>query len=126
MRFSNIGETRAAAMALALIALSWMPTPAPAVPNITGMTTITSGYYHACGIANGRAYCWGNNYEGELGNGDNINRGTPTAVATLGSNVTAIAAGGYHTCAIRTAVAKSGARLSLSRPSRRMKSRLRS
>lgn len=80
------------------------------------VTSIAVGGSHSCAIAGGRAYCWGNNGSGRLGNGPNngtggassgtTNQSSPVAVDTSGSSamgtksVTTIAAGGYHTCAI--------------------------
>ncbi|HEX6307526.1 MAG TPA: hypothetical protein VFZ69_05020 [Longimicrobiales bacterium] len=53
-----------------------------------------------CGLlTSGRAYCWGNNYNGRLGTGDEVSHHIPAAVA--GSHrFTALAMGGEHACAI--------------------------
>ena len=32
------------------------------------VTAITAAYSHTCAVADGRAYCWGENYSGQLGN----------------------------------------------------------
>lgn len=73
--------------------------------NNLSVTDISAGGSHSCAIANGRAYCWGNNGTGRLGNGNTTNQSSPVAVSTtsgamLTRTVTAIASGGYHTCAI--------------------------
>ena len=39
------------------------------------ITAISAGGLHSCAVADGKAYCWGNNYYGQLGNGT-----TPTPV----------------------------------------------
>src|SRR5690606_14942183 len=52
----------------------------------------------------GQAYCWGGGASGQLGNGDTNNSSVPVAVSTSGvlasKTVTAISAGGGHTCAV--------------------------
>ena len=62
--------------------------------------TISMGERHACGLTKaGKAYCWGSNYWGQLGNGTNNNTYIPAAVNS-NSNFKQIKAGGEHTCAI--------------------------
>jgi len=67
------------------------------------VTSISAGNNsHTCAIADGKAYCWGNNGYGRLGNGSTVNRHTPVAVDTslMSGTVTSISAGDDHTCAI--------------------------
>lgn len=69
------------------------------------ITDIASGSEHSCAVANGKAYCWGNNYRGQLGDGTTDDSLVPVAVATSGTplegkTVTAITAHHIHTCAI--------------------------
>jgi len=68
------------------------------------ITSITAGYIHTCAIADGQAYCWGGDKEGQLGDGlATTYQSNPIAVNTvsgLGSQlVDAITAGDYHSCA---------------------------
>ncbi len=66
-------------------------------------TSITLGRSHSCAIiAGGTIQCWGYNSNGQLGNGttNSTNAGPPVTVANIPSGASAVAAGGYHTCAI--------------------------
>ena len=79
-----------------------------AVRGITHATAITAGFHHACALLTGAGVdCWGYNRLGELGNGRASgpdcagNDCAPVPVTGI-ANATAIAAGGYHTCALLT------------------------
>ncbi|MEM1684389.1 MAG: hypothetical protein QXD60_01365, partial [Nanopusillaceae archaeon] len=61
---------------------------------------IAAGHMHTCAlISSGLVACWGWNYYGQLGDGTNENRNTPTLVQGV-NNAVAISAGGWHTCAL--------------------------
>lgn len=66
--------------------------------------TVTAGENHTCAITGeDTLYCWGENYNGQLGIGDTRNRLTPTAINADASILwTAVATGSQHTCALRT------------------------
>ena len=68
-------------------------------------TQIAAGGTHACAITEqGKAYCWGANQFGQLGNGDATHASSATAVAVTGHyQFTSIAASISTTCAITTA-----------------------
>ena len=72
------------------------------VPDLgSGVTAIAAGERHTCAVLNtGAVKCWGNNDNGQLGDGSNTASLTPVSVPTLSSGVTAIAAGRYHACAV--------------------------
>ena len=79
-----------------------------AVANITsGTTAIAAGLEHSCALTSaGGVKCWGYNEFGQIGDGfDGLanNRIVPSQVSNLLSGVTAIAAGGFHTCALTSA-----------------------
>ena len=63
---------------------------------------ITIGYGHTCALTNeGKAYCWGWNNKGQLGNNSTTSSSTPVAVQMpAGVSFKSIAAGYYHTCAL--------------------------
>lgn len=63
--------------------------------------SIAAGGSHSCAINRfGRAFCWGANDVGQLGNGTTANKFAPEPVTGLRRSVRAIAAGRGHSCAI--------------------------
>lgn len=57
------------------------------------------GWTHTCALSNGRAYCWGRNDYGQLGNGTNTRSAVPVLVAG-GITWQWIATGDWHTCGV--------------------------
>jgi alpha-tubulin suppressor-like RCC1 family protein len=69
------------------------------LPN--GIQFVASGGTHNCALVhNGGARCWGENNNGQLGDGTTTNRSTPVAVTGLPLNLAQIAAADDHTCAL--------------------------
>jgi len=54
-----------------------------------------------CALKNGVAWCWGQNVDGELGDGTTTASLVPVAVTGLSNGVRAISDGGYHGCALK-------------------------
>ena len=81
-----------------------VPVATSGVLNGKTVTAISTGDYHSCAVADGRAYCWGANGYGELGDSGSTDSTVPVAVDTSGvlngKTVTAISAGLQHTCAV--------------------------
>jgi alpha-tubulin suppressor-like RCC1 family protein len=77
--------------------------PAGTAP-LTGALEVNGGYADACAIMTDQsALCWGENQDGEIGNGNDVNQTLPVQVTSVGSssalsNVTQIAPGEYFTC----------------------------
>lgn len=67
----------------------------------SGVTAISANGNSSCALtSSGAVKCWGWNMSGELGDGTTKDRSTPVDVVGLGSDVTAIAVGEGHACAI--------------------------
>jgi alpha-tubulin suppressor-like RCC1 family protein len=78
--------------------------PAARLNGITGVVSLAAarvnGGAHTCAItADGGLVCWGFNGSGQLGDGTVAPRASAAPVSGI-IDVTAIAAGGFHTCAI--------------------------
>jgi alpha-tubulin suppressor-like RCC1 family protein len=70
---------------------------------------ISAGRFHTCAILDeGSIKCWGYNSRGQLGDGTNTDRTSPTRIETpeingeaaIGYTAKSITAGDYHTCAL--------------------------
>ncbi|WP_353569794.1 hypothetical protein [Candidatus Albibeggiatoa sp. nov. BB20] len=73
------------------------------VSGLSGVSTIALSGYHSCALlANSSLKCWGRNDNGELGNGTVTDSLTPIDVSGLSNNVSAIALGIRHSCALLT------------------------
>jgi alpha-tubulin suppressor-like RCC1 family protein len=70
--------------------------------NAHKFSSLSAGGHHACGVTTDqKLFCWGSNQSGELGIGSTNPAGPPSLVNIPGeTQVTAVAAGRFHTCAI--------------------------
>ncbi|MBF6593402.1 MAG: hypothetical protein IVW51_03005 [Thermaceae bacterium] len=72
------------------------------MPSGVTFNQLASGISFTCALgSDSKAYCWGNNTSGQLGNSSTTQSNVPSAV-TMPTGVTfsQIGAGGYHTCAL--------------------------
>lgn len=80
--------------------------PSPSLAAVTARALafrqITAGQNHSCGVTNDDlAYCWGENYNGQLGDGTTSDHLTPVAVQG-GLRFRNVTAGLDHTCGLTT------------------------
>jgi alpha-tubulin suppressor-like RCC1 family protein len=79
------------------------PTPiAVILPSGVSISQVVARGDHTCGMgSDSKVYCWGVNYDGQLGNGTDKNSSTPSVVLLpSGMGFSQIVAGGNHTCAL--------------------------
>src|SRR5205823_2404421 len=77
-------------------------TPVDVTGLTSGVTAVAAGKNHSCALmGDGGVTCWGDNGEGQLGDGTTTVRLAPVRVIGLPSRVSAIAAAGDRTRAIR-------------------------
>jgi alpha-tubulin suppressor-like RCC1 family protein len=70
------------------------------VSGLSNAVHLCAGYFHTCAVlTDGTAECWGDNQDGELGDGTQTMRLLPTPVTGL-TNVDRMACGETHTCAL--------------------------
>jgi len=78
-------------------------TSAVPVPLGRGMSalSISSGESHTCAVLNDHSVkCWGQNSNGQLGDGTTVDRSSPVLSDMGGEGAISVSAGSYHTCAI--------------------------
>jgi alpha-tubulin suppressor-like RCC1 family protein len=76
------------------------------VAGLSGVAALKAGFEHTCALKfDGTVHCWGRNDQGQLGRGTQDGVGTPLPAPVPVSNlsgVMALAAGGSHTCALKS------------------------
>ncbi|MFH1809934.1 MAG: RCC1 repeat-containing protein [Pseudomonadota bacterium] len=82
--------------------------PVQVAGNLSQVSTLTAGGSHSCALdQNQRAWCWGANVYGQLGDGSTANSSEPVRVRldpnTMLEPVLSLSAGGEFTCAVDSA-----------------------
>ncbi len=75
--------------------------PTPQKVELDGnVTSVAQGFDHTCAVVNGSSdlYCWGNNFNGQLGLGNNQNTKSPKKVEVSGAISAVACASGGNTC----------------------------
>ena len=74
-------------------------------PAGVSFAAVSTGISHTCGVTPaGAAYCWGDNANGQLGDGSTTGELTPVLVAApAGVSFAAVSAGTSHTCGVTAA-----------------------
>jgi alpha-tubulin suppressor-like RCC1 family protein len=75
---------------------------------LSGVTSVSGGFYSSCAVSGGNVYCWGNNSYGQLGNNTTTNSNLPVEVIGVGgvgylSSIVSVNANGYTSCALSSA-----------------------
>jgi len=79
------------------------PIPVDVVGLAAKTKTLVAGLAHSCALSTGGGVqCWGSNVYGQIGDGTNTQRSTPTDVVGLISGVSALYSASSHTCALMT------------------------
>jgi alpha-tubulin suppressor-like RCC1 family protein len=74
------------------------PTPVEGAPTFA---SLAAGYNHVCGLTgDGRAYCWGENGQGQLGR-EGFEHAAPPREVSGGHRFASLTAGGFHTCGVK-------------------------
>lgn len=77
-----------------------LPAPPP------GVSHAAMGKEHTCAIRANALYCWGRNDRGQLGDGTQKDRTTPTIVSGMTSHVSSVTAGPHSTCVVHKGIVK--------------------
>lgn len=73
------------------------------IPFLANAKQVGIGIDHRCLLTTGGGVsCWGGNYSGELGDGTQVDKSTPSQTVGLSSGVSKLIVGGRHSCVITT------------------------
>jgi alpha-tubulin suppressor-like RCC1 family protein len=76
------------------------PRPVSVWPPGSGVTAVAAGGVHSCALRGGEVFCWGGNFDGQVGVARPYLAITPVRVPGLPGPVSLLAAGKNHSCAV--------------------------
>ena len=77
------------------------PTPVAIAPTIA-FKSVAPGAFGTCAISlENKLYCWGLNFDGQVGDGTRVSRDTPIAI-DVAADYQDVSLGGWHGCGIKT------------------------
>lgn len=88
-----------------LLVLAPVPDESPTAfesPPSTSWTDVSAGFNGTCGIRGGQLYCWGTRSSVPPGDGSASFLSVPRVIGGLPPNVSEVAVGGAHACAVTT------------------------
>jgi alpha-tubulin suppressor-like RCC1 family protein len=75
--------------------------PVPVTGLTSGVASVTVGTFDACALTtSGAVWCWGDNTQGQLGNGSMTSSAVPVPVTALGNGVLSVSIGEAFGCAV--------------------------
>lgn len=77
--------------------------PVQTIAGGTNWKSVSGGYSHTAAIkTDGTLWCWGDNWDGGLGDNTRTGRSSPVQTVTIGTNWKSVSAGRLHTAAVKT------------------------
>jgi alpha-tubulin suppressor-like RCC1 family protein len=99
-RFGTSNNDPTAPICGGIVANTLVPVAVSGLPSgILGLSVSSSEASQQCAFTTSAIWCWGNDGNGQLGNGATTSSTTPVHVSTLGTGVTAVSGGEAETCA---------------------------